>query len=105
MYEGTAVLRGEPSATFDEYGNEKLTYSETVVYVKPRSVYASEFYSAAQIGLHPTIVLELGNRADYNGEKQVIYEGDLYEVIRADWKNGREGIALTLGERVANNGY
>lgn len=103
MYEGTAILKGEPRTTFDEYGNEIVTYDEQSVYVKPRSVYASEFYAAAQIGLHPSIVLEMGNRADYRGEKLCDYEGKTYEVVRADWKNGREGISLTLAERTGND--
>lgn len=100
MYEGAAILRGDPVATYDEYGNERLTHDETVVYVKPRSVYASEFYAAAQLGIRPSLVLELGNRADYDGQKQLEYNGTVYEVVRADWKNGREGISLTLAERI-----
>lgn len=103
MYEGTAILKGEPRATYDEYGNEIIVYDEQSVYVKPRSVYASEFYAAAQIGLHPSIVLEMGNRADYNGQKMIEYEGKVYDVVRADWKNGREGISLTLAERIGND--
>lgn len=103
MYEGTAILKGEPRTSFDEYGNEIVTYDEQSVYVKPRSVYASEFYAAAQIGLHPSIVLEMGNRIDYNGQKMVEYEGKVYDVVRADWKNGREGISLTLAERIGND--
>lgn len=103
MYEGTAILKGEPRTSFDEYGNEIVTYDEQSVYVKPRSVYASEFYAAAQIGLHPSIVLEMGNRIDYNGQKMVEYEGKAYDVVRADWKNGREGISLTLAERIGND--
>lgn len=99
MYEATAKLRGEPIASYDEYGNEILTYETAEVYVKPRSVYTSEFYQAAQLGLKPSIVLELGNRIDYADQKQVEYGGKVYEVIRADWRNGREGVSLTLAER------
>lgn len=99
MYEGTAILRGEPIAQYDEYGNELLTYETAEVFVKPRSVYATEFYQAAQLGIRPTIVLELTNRADYADQKQIEYGGKVYEVIRADWKNGGEGVALTLAER------
>jgi len=104
MYESAAVLYGDAIATYDEYGNEHLDYEKTTVYVKPRSVYASEFYAAAQLGIHPSIVLELGNRADYDGQSVLLYDGREYDVIRADWKNGREGIALTLAERVGKNG-
>lgn len=104
MYEGAAVLYGDPIATKDEYLNEIIDYEKTTVYVKPRSVYASEFYAAAQLGIHPSIVLELGNRADYDGQKVIEYEGVKYDVIRADWRNGSEGISLTLAERIGKNG-
>ncbi len=104
MYESTAILRGDPVAHYDEYGNELLTYETTAVYVKPRSVYASEYYAAAQLGLHPSIVLTIGNRADYADQKQIEYAGKVYEVIRADWKSGRESIDLTLAERIGNHG-
>lgn len=103
MYEGIAILKGEPVARYDEYGNETIEHSESTVFVKPRSVYASEFYSAAQIGITPSIVLIIANRADYNGQKIVEYDGVIYEVVRADWANGRDSISLTLAERVADN--
>lgn len=104
MYENTARLKGEPIARYDQYGNETLDYETKEVYVRPRSVYASEFYSAAQLGITPTIVLTIYNRADYNGEKLVEYDGKAYEVIRADWSSGRDSVSLTLAERIGDNG-
>lgn len=104
MYESTATLLGDPESTYDEYGNESITYEETDVFVKPRSVYASEFYAAAQLGIQPSVVLILSNRADYSGQKLVEYEGKVYEVIRADWTNGRDAISLTLAERIGTHG-
>lgn len=103
MYESVATLKAQASATYDSVGNETLTYNEKTVMVMPRSVYNSEFYNAAQVGLHPSIVLEISNRADYNGEKLVEFEGELYDVIRTDWNAQRDGMALTLQKRV-NNG-
>lgn len=103
MYEGIAILKGDPVACYDEYGNETIKHSETTVFVKPRSVYASEFYAAAQIGITPSIVLVIANRADYDGQKLVEYNGVNYEVVRADWVNGRDSISLTLAERIADN--
>lgn len=102
MYESTAILKGKPVSTYDQYGNESFSYTDVVVYVRSRSVYASEYYNAAQVGLHPTIVLELTNREDYHGEKLVKYEGVLYDVVRADWSNGRDRLSLTLAERIGN---
>lgn len=100
MYEGIAQLLSEPLATYDADGNEHIDYTRQTVYVTPRSVYASEFYSAAQLGIHPSIVLTIANRADYGDQKMIEYEGKVYDVVRADWTNGGDSISLTLEERI-----
>lgn len=104
MWEDVATLKGEPIATYDEYGNEILDHKKRMVFVQTRSVYQAEFYNAAQLGITPSIVLELKNRADYNGEKLVEYHGRDYDIVRADWTNGKGIISLTLAERIGNNG-
>ena len=100
MWEDTAILKGNPQASYDQYGNEVLTYTDTTVYVQSRSVYQQEFYNAAQLGIRPSLVLILANRMDYDGQKIVEYQNVLYDVVRADWKNGRDTLALTLAERL-----
>lgn len=102
MYDSVATLKGEPITTFDEYGNESIVYTDRQVFVMPRGVYNAEFYNAAQAGLHPSITFELTNRADYNGERLIEWEGKLYNVIRTDWTAQRDGIKLICGERVQN---
>ena len=102
MYDNVATLKKESGRTYDQYLNEVITYEDRVVFVQPRSVYNSEFYNAAQAGLHPSITLEMTNRADYEGETLVEFEGKLYNVIRADWTAQRDKIALVLEERVNN---
>ena len=104
MYEGTATLKEPISTVYDEYGNEKAEYITMTVYVIPRSVYATEFYSAAQAGLQPSKVLIIPNRIDYKGEKLGDYEGLEYDVIRADYANHDDSVSLTLTERIANYG-
>ena len=100
MYDSIATLYGASAASYDEYGNETLTRSSRTVYVMPRGVYNAEFYNAAQAGLHPSITFVLANRADYNGEKLVEFEGVVYNVIRTDWTAQRDSIALVCEERV-----
>lgn len=102
MYDDIATLKAPSTSSYDSYGNETLTYTDNVVYVMPRGVYNSEFYNAAQAGLHPSITFELTNRADYNGEKLIEWNGKLYEVIRADWTAQRDKISLVCEERVHN---
>lgn len=98
MYDSTAILKKEKSRTYDKYANEIITYEDREVFVYPRSVYASEFYNAAQAGLNPSITLELANRADYEGETLVQYDSKLYTVIRADWRAQRDNLSLVLEE-------
>ena len=103
MYDGIAYLMSAGTPTYDEYGNEKITYTKRKVYVMPRGVYQSEFYNAAQAGLHPSITFEMANRADYKGEKLIEFEGEVYNIIRDDWNAQKDKIAL-ISEKRVNNG-
>lgn len=100
MYDSIATLKGEPTVTYDTYGNEVITYQDNQVYVMPRGVYNAEFYNAAQAGLHPSITFELTNRADYHGEKLIEWNGVYYNVIRTDWTAQRDSISLICEERI-----
>lgn len=99
MFESVATLYKEASRTYDTYANEKITYTSREVFVLPKSVFNAEFYRAAQVGLHPSVTLELTNRDDYDGEKLVEFEGKMYSVIRTDWNAQRDKISLILGEK------
>ena len=100
MYDSIATLKGAPTKTYDEYGNEVITYQDNQVYVMPRGVYNAEFYNAAQAGLHPSITFVLTNRADYNGETLIEWNGKFYNVIRTDWTAQRDSISLICEERI-----
>lgn len=99
MWDNVATLYKETARTYDTYANESIEYETREVYVYPRSVYNAEFYRAAQVGLHPSITLELANREDYEGETLVEFEGKMYDVIRTDWTAQRDKISLVLGEK------
>ena len=100
MYDSTATLKAYGTPTFDQYGNEIQTVTETEVFVQPRGVYQSEFYNAAQAGLKPSLTLFLSNREDYEGQKVLDFEGTEYNVIRVDWNAQRDGISLICEERI-----
>ena len=100
MYDSIATLKGAPTTTYDEYGNEVITYQDNQVYVMPRGVYSAEFYNAAQAGLHPSITFELANKADYNGETLIEWNGKFYNVIRTDWTGQRDKMSLICEERI-----
>ena len=102
MYDSVATLKAYGTPTYDEYGNEVQNITETEVFVQPRGVYQAEFYNAAQAGLHPSITFVLTNKADYNGERLIEWEGKSYHVIRTDWTAQRDSISLICEERVHN---
>ena len=102
MYDNIATLKGAKHITYDKYLNEIVTYEEREVYVQPRGIYSSEFYQAAQTGLHPSITFDMANRADYNGEKLLTFEGVDYSIIRVDWNAQRDRISLICEERIGN---
>lgn len=100
MYDSIAILYEQGNRAYDQYGNETVSLTPHEVYVQPRSVYHSEYYQAAQAGLHPSITLELTNREDYHDEKLVEFEGKYYDVIRVDWNAQRDRISLICQERL-----
>ena len=102
MYDSVATLKAYGTLFYDEYGNEVITYRDNPVFVMPRGVYSAEFYNAAQAGLHPSITFVLTNKADYNGERLIEWNGVLYNVIRTDWTAQRDSISLVCEERVHN---
>lgn len=101
MYEATAILKAE-QISLDEYLNEVRTYTTREVFVKPRSVYASDFYEAARSGLQPSVVLVMSNPEDYQGEKVAEYNGKVYTIIRVFQRPDRDEVELTLEERTEN---
>lgn len=103
MYDDVAKLIKFNEQTFDKYGNAEKTATERTVYVMPRGVYASEFYNAAQLGIKPSVTLTLSNRAEYENEKILEYNGVLYDVIRVDWNAQRDQISLVCEERAGND--
>lgn len=100
MYDSVAILYKDGTKTYDRFLNEKIERTARQVYVQPRGIYNSEFYNAAQAGLHPSVTLFLTNREDYEGEALVEFEGKKYDVIRTDWSAQRDGISLILQERI-----
>ena len=103
MYDSVATLKAYGEPVYDGYGNEFVPEIDTTVFVQPRGVYNSEFYNAAQLGLHPSITFVLTNRADYNGQKIINFEGKDYSIIRSDWDAQRDEIRLICEERINGN--
>lgn len=90
------------SYSFDEIGNQILSDEvETRVLCNVKSVSRAEFYNAALAGLNPEIVFVV-HAYEYNGERKVKFNGELYRVIRT-YQTDFEEMELVC-ERVASNG-
>lgn len=66
---------------YDEIGQEINVPVERKILCGIKSIGRNEFYAAAQTGLRPEITFIIHNY-EYNGEKEVKFEGQKYKVIR-----------------------
>lgn len=82
------------SYTKDAFGNQIPSRTTRQVFCKVRSVGRSEFYQAAQTGLHPEYVFVLSNYRDYLGETEVLY---------TDWTNTEKNFVVTRTYRIPDS--
>lgn len=66
---------------YDNIGQEIEVPVERKILCAMKSVGRNEFYAAAQTGLKPSITFVIYGY-EYNGEKEVKFEGQKYKVIR-----------------------
>lgn len=87
----------------DNVGNEKLQENFVEIpIIDVEDVYASEFYSASQQGLKPSLRLRISD-LNYSNEPELEYMGNRYSIIRVDKVNNEE-IALVCERRSGING-
>lgn len=111
MMDDVCKLIAEDGVTTDEYLNEVPAYSEREVFCRVSGITRSEFYSAATADLQPEWTIRLSDFKDYNGEKLVEYDGEVYSVIRTYRDGGsfhsRGGLApneieLIIGHKIGD---
>lgn len=93
-YELTLVKQ---SYRLDDLMNQLPEKVETVVYCDLKSITRAEYYNAASQGIKPEIVFVI-HKYEYNEEKEILFEGKKYKVIRT-YSTNFEEIELTC-ERV-----
>lgn len=71
--------------TKDDIGNDVKTPIKKTVLCRVDSIGQSEFYNANVSGLKPELKI-ITKVFEYQGEKEVIFEGVEYEVIRTYYK-------------------
>ena len=66
----------------DNIGVQKeITTEFEIPIIKVEEVYANEFYEASEQGFKPTLRLRISS-LNYNNEKELIYMGVTYSIIR-----------------------
>lgn len=67
----------------DSIGVQKEVVTEVEIpIIKVEEIYANEFYEANEQGFKPTLRLRI-SALNYNNEKELIYMGITYSIIRA----------------------
>lgn len=74
--------------TENDMGDVIDVQEKSVVLCEVESVTRNEFYNAAKVDMQPEIVFVI-NRYDYEGQSELEYEGNLYDVIRSYKPNNR----------------
>lgn len=89
----------------DKYGNQIETKEERVVFCKVSSVGRTEFYNAAQAGMHPSYVFTLSHYKDYQNEKELAYTDwtgkTRYYTITRTYRTG-DRVDITAEEMIVN---
>lgn len=81
MYNDVIQLRSYTENT-DEYGITKRTTNDRTVFAQMKSIGQTEFYQAQADGLKPEMKFILADYYDYQNEKEVVYNGNVYNVLR-----------------------
>lgn len=85
----------------DEIGVQKEEIIETEIpIIKIEDVRANEFYSANQAGYKPSLRLII-NTLNYDNQKELIYMGTKYSIIRVQEKTADE-LALICERKLKN---
>lgn len=93
MYNEVIKLR-KYSETTDEYGISTRTVNERQVFARLKSIGQNEFYQAQADGLKPEMKFILADYYDYQNEKEIEYNGKIYNVLRT-YRDGKK-IEITV---------
>ena len=88
MYDEIITLLSEETTITIPGQGKKKTWAEREVFVKLLNIGSQEFYQAQANGLKPEVKLELADYLDYQDEKEFIFGGCKYQVLRT-YRKGR----------------
>ena len=87
----------------DEIGNTITSSSSSnKCYAKKQSVRTNEFYNASMVGLTPSCEFII-KRLNYNGESELEWNNDRYEIIRTIDPKNKFDIVLVCSKKIGVN--
>lgn len=91
------LLKEQPHGVFDSH-----TPTETEVFAEIRSVKMNEFYTALNDGIQPQFIFVLTDYSDYDDQKLIRYDGELYDVVRTYTPVNGQTIQITVKKHEVN---
>lgn len=87
----------------DEIGNTiTSSFTSNKCYAKKQSVRTNEFYNASMVGLTPSCEFVI-KRLNYNGESELEWNNDRYEIIRTIDPKNKFDIVLVCSKKIGVN--
>lgn len=88
----------------DEIGNYiPSSETRTKCYAKKQSVKSGEYYNAIEVGLSPNCEFII-KKINYNGEEELEWNGERYQVIRTIDPKNKYDIVLVCEKKIGING-
>lgn len=87
----------------DEIGNTiTSSFTSNKCYAKKQSVRTNEFYNASMVGLTPSCEFII-KRLNYNGESELEWNNDRYQIIRTIDPKNKFDIVLVCSKKIGVN--
>lgn len=84
------------STTVNSQGDFPKTRTGRQVFAGVKSIGTKEFYEAATVGMKPEMKFVIQDYLDYNGEKELVFNGYRYPIIRT-YKTQENQLEITVG--------
>ena len=84
------------STTVNSQGDYPVVRSDREIFAGVRSIGTKEFYEAATAGMKPEIKFVIQDFLDYEGEKELSYNGYRYQIIRT-YRTETNQLEITAG--------
>ena len=84
------------STTINSQGDFPVTRTDREIFAEVKSIGTKEFYEAATAGMKPEIKFVIQDYLDYEGEKELSFNGVRYQVIRT-YRAQNNQLEITVG--------